>query len=497
MAAAAAKSVFDPSDARVAMARDGAWDLIDDLCGGTRAMQRAGQKWLPKEEGESLKAYRVRLARTQLYGALKDTLRRLRSKPFSEHVTLSEKLPDAIAAMEKNVDGEGQDLTQFAAQVFDDASKRGMTILFTTYPNLEVAGESEDQRATRINAQVSSTIQPYIVHIKAEDFLEAKSTPDPVEGRTITLFRYREWATVNEGDWGSKRVQRVRVLRPDSWELWEKDEQGQDKKVGGGSTSLKRIAIVPIYFQRTGFFCAEPPMLELAWCNLEHWQSNSDQKHILRFSRFGLLFYAGKARRKADGSDDDSAPVVGPSRWIEGPEGSTLNVVEPKGTAIAAGRQDVLDIEARMEVLGLAPLMERTGDVTATGRAMDESRMQSDIQSWIRSLELGLARAFALAAEWKNATLPAEFRVKIFSDFGISSRAAAEITAILQAKRDGLITHARALKEMQRRSMLGEDMNVEEEVEAAQNEAGTDGLTHDDAGDGEDPPEKRDPAAAA
>ena len=43
-----------------------AWELVDDLMGGTAAMKAAEEKWLPREEGESRKwaigRYRVDLS---------------------------------------------------------------------------------------------------------------------------------------------------------------------------------------------------------------------------------------------------------------------------------------------------------------------------------------------------------------------------------------------------------------------------------------------------
>ena len=57
--------VATPNAASMAMAQD--WTLIHDLMGGTRAMRSAGEKWLPREPGESPEAYRIRLGRTYLF----------------------------------------------------------------------------------------------------------------------------------------------------------------------------------------------------------------------------------------------------------------------------------------------------------------------------------------------------------------------------------------------------------------------------------------------
>lgn len=451
------------------------WDLIDDLCGGTRAMRAAGIKWLPQEEGESEKAYSVRLNRSFLYGGLKDTLRRLRSKPMSRDVTLHGTLPESISGIERNVDGEGQNLTQFASALFDDAAKRGLTHFLVSYPSLEKEGETPAQRKKRINAPVEAKIRPYFVHVKADAVLGWESEPDPVEGRRLTLVRIKECVSERDGEWGTKEIEQIRVLTPGRWEIYrQKGTQKTWLLHESGTTSMQRIPLVTCYFNRTGFMTAEPPLVDLAWLNVAHWCSSSDQNHILRFSRFGILFLKGETVKGKDGRE---TVLIGPSRLLRGKTDSDLKVVEGTGASIGAGRTDVLDIEARMEVMGLAPLMERTGDATATGRAMDESRSQSDIQAWIRSLEAALRTGFSYAAEWKKTDLASEFAVDIFNEFGISTRAAAEIEHLLRARLAKQITHARYLKEVQRRSVLGDDMNVEEEIDAVNNEVGSDGLT--------------------
>ena len=39
-----------------------------------------------------------------------------------------------------------------------------------------------------------------------------------------------------------------------------------------------------------GFMTAHPPLMDLAWLNLAHWQSASDQRHILHVARVPILF---------------------------------------------------------------------------------------------------------------------------------------------------------------------------------------------------------------
>lgn len=229
---------------------------------------------------------------------------------------------------------------------------------------------------------------------------------------------------------------------------------------------------------------AEPPLVELAWLNVAHWCTASDQSHILRFQRFGIIFSRGFSRK--DGSD---ANVIGPARWIAAEEANAdMKIVEGTGAALGAGRQDVFDVEARMEVVGLAPLMERTGDATATGRAMDESRTQNDVQAWIRQLEAALLRALEFAHKWVGQEMHPDQSVDIFNEFGISLRASEDIKNLLAMRMAGEITRRTFLSEVRRRAVLADSVDVDVELAEVEAETQLDGTTgleppHDHAND--------------
>ena len=132
-AASENKQVGEPIPAYEAMAEH--WELIDDLIGGTLAMQMAGEKWLPKEPAEELARYTVRLNRSVLFGAYRDTVKDLASKPFAKPVTLQGNMPEKLADIAANVDGEGANITQFARQLLTTAINRGLTHVLVDYPN--------------------------------------------------------------------------------------------------------------------------------------------------------------------------------------------------------------------------------------------------------------------------------------------------------------------------------------------------------------------------
>lgn len=483
-------TVATPSKARQDMSAD--WQMIDDLLGGTAAMRSAGTRWLPKEEAESESAYRVRLNRSFLYGALKDTMRRIRAKPFSQPVKLAKQLEGRLDGLDKDVDGLGSDLTQFADACFDSAQKRGLVHILVDYPDVSIPGETPEQRAARVTLAEEQAIKPYFVRITADDMLDWEHEQMPGQGLRPSMIRFREWITEPDGLWGKKLIEQIRVLRKTEWETYRYVDADKAWKVHKqGTNSLGVVPISTAYFARTGFMTAEPPHVELAWLNVAHWCTSSDQNHILRFQRFGILFSKGFTKKE---NGDDA--VIGPARWVHSESASAdMKVVEGSGAAISAGRQDILDVEARMEVMRLQPLMERVGDATATARAIDESSAQNDVQAWIRQLESALLSALGFAHKWVGSEQPKDQAVDIFSEFGLSQRAGDDIKNLLAMRMANEITHRTFLTEIRRRALLSDSVDIEKELLELEGTNTTDGNTGMPGASPTDPHNHADPTA--
>jgi hypothetical protein len=453
-----------------------AWELIHDLLGGTRAMRAAGEKWLPIEPMETKVAYNARLNRTVLFGAYEDTVNGLVVRPFSKGVSLSkpEGLHEQLAAIADNVDLEGAALTQFIAQAFRHAINYGIHHILVDYPKVTGQVTLADQRG--------SGIRPFWIHVTAPNLIGWSVERDPMSGsRRLTEIRIQETVTVSLSDFKQEKRKRIRVIRPKAWELWEQITEGVTKdtwiKIEDGVNTLGKIPLVTIYFDQTSGFMLGTPVLErLAWMNLEHWQSSSDQRNILRVARVGILF--------ASGFREDELPtlVIGPNFAIRTDNAeANLRYVEHTGSAIGAGRDDLRDLELRMEIFGLKPLMENVAQSTATGNIIAEAKPETTIQYWIRTAEEAFLKCYQLSAEWVGAELPKDFDIDIYNDFGITGRPASDIDNLLKmraATPTPLITHSTALTEIKRRGLLRDEFDVEQEVADVADEVGA--ITADD-----------------
>jgi hypothetical protein len=441
--------------------------------GGTLAMRDAGKVWLPQEDRESDINYRSRLHRSILYSGYESAIRRIAGKPFSKPVTLRgiETMPDRIQWMESDVTRDGCDLTQFARGVFEDAAAYGKTHFLVDYPNLS-------GRIT-VADEVDQSIRPYFAHIKCLDLIGWRHSQTESGATILDEIRFRDIKTAPSlvDPWMDEELRcvwrYVRTPEGVGWELYEKRQTQDDFDLveSGMLEGMPEIPLVTCYFKRTAFMEALPPLEPLAWMNLRHWQSSSDQSNILKHARVPMLAMTG-----VNAADKDKPTEIGVSRSLKSTNpDAKFYWVEPTGKAIEAGENDLRHIEEIMESLGAQPMQKRSGNVVATAKAIDESSVSNDAQAWIQAVENALTEGFWWAMRWlepRNPELPEDFGVDIYSDFAVLGQGRAEDIKALQTDVGaGRVTRVRYLTEVRKRGLYGEDMDPETESEAAESEA--------------------------
>lgn len=436
------------------------WDLIQDLCGGTVAMREAGEKWLPREPKEKLNKYDARLGRTVLANYFKNTIGNHSSRPFSKPVSFQEEVPLRLVSMQEDADLQGTDITQFTRQVFESAEMYGVCHVLVDFPKNNAKNLEEERVQTE-----KGELRPYFLRIDAPDLLRWKTVR--VGGKVmLDEIRFRDNSS-SEG-YDDKEVEKVRVYTRTTWELWEKREKtgggrlsGEWQKIENGTHTFGRVPLRSVYFCRTGFMTADPPLEDLAWMCLLHWQSSSDQRNILRFARLGLLFAAGVTEAEVN------KWAIGPNALlVSSDNASSLQWIEQNGKAIELGAEDLKDLEEKIMVFGMQPLLERFRNKTATAVLSDESRANSEIEAWVEALENMMTDCFRDALEWvdKSAKLPDKFRVNVFQDFGFSLKTIEEVKALIDMRKSGELSRQTFLEEMKRRMMLSENLDVAAEI---------------------------------
>lgn len=433
--------------------------MLDALLGGTSAMRKAKNRYLPRFPREDEASYSDRLGTATLFPAYERTVSILVGKPFSKPITYDETIPPRVAELLDDVDREGRNLHTFAASLAHDMLGYGFCgVLVDCPPSPTVLAG----RKPSVADERQAGIRPYFVHVRGQQILGWRERQ--VGGKKVlTQLRILESVQEDDGLFGVKDVEQVRVLYPGAWEVWRKVRiEGRETWVvyDQGTSSLPLIPFVPFYGKRTGFMTGTAPMLELGHANVEHWQSKSDQQTILHVARMPLLFARGMG-----GADI----VVSPHSIIEvDSEHAELKFVEHSGAAIEAGRMSLLDLEDRMRQAGAELLVIKPGDATTVQVHSENEQAKCDLQRMIEGLEDGLDQALDLMAQFLG--LPEGGNVQVYKDFGAATLEEASGDMLHRMQQTGALSHNTLLSELKRRGTLAAEVDPDEEMVAASKE---------------------------
>ena len=424
------------------------WPKIDALLGGTAAMRRAEKVYLPQQPNESNDDYAYRVKTSTLFPAFERTCGVMAGKPFSKELTLN-KVPAGVEQYLGDIDGQGRSLHAFASEVFTEAAVQygfgGILVDFT-----KTEGE-----AKTIADEKRLGARPYWVYVRHSQVLGYKVAN--VGGKLmLTQLRIAETAELDDGTYGTKAVNRVRVLTPGAWELWQEAGKAYEL-LESGVTSLGYIPFVPLYGVREAFMVGKPPLSALADLNIKHWQHQSDQDDSARFARKRLLVFTGV-------TNDDSITIASDSA-LKLPQGATAEVVQGSAESVTVGRTELEALEQQMIQTGAELLVATPGQRTATEASNDAEANKSSLQRIVENFEDALDLALQYTADWQKAGSGGT--VSLFKDFAAATLTDASAQLVVTMGQAGQITKETVLKEMQRRGVLSPDLDVENEASMA------------------------------
>ncbi len=429
------------------------WPMITALLGGTSAMRQAGKTYLPQWPNEDDRVYESRLKTATLFPAFSRTVEVLSGKPFSRPITPGKDVPPEILAMFDDIDLQGTNLHSFTANVFEEGIGFGLGGILVDYP------VAQDVKTLAEEKELG--IRPYFVRIDADNLLDYKSKR--INGReTLTHLRFLEHVSDPNptSEFSDKVIEQVRVLDIGMWRIFQQREQpvGGEKKwveVDRGVLNIDKIPFVPIYGNKLGFMLSSPPLSELAFMNIEHWQSKSDQQTILHVARVPILF----GRMLGD------APItVGASNAIvSADEKADLKYVEHSGLAIAAGRTDLQDLKDAMLQIGAELLVVKPGRTTVAQTMAEDESGTCALQRMVGDLQDSVNQAIQYLADWVK--IKQGGHISIFRDFGAATLAEASADLLQEMNISGSLSDETFFREVQRRGLISSEVKWEDEKE--------------------------------
>jgi hypothetical protein len=430
----AANKVRDQSDQMAKLSES--WDMVHALMGGTSAMRKAGKALLPKWPNEDDDFYKNRLGTATLHPVFRRTVLVNAARPFSKPPTVESAIPEDWL---HDIDLQGSAFPLFANSVLCDALAYGLTGILVEYPKAEGIKTQAEERA--------AGVRPYFVKYGPQTILGWK-----VDTKfDLTQLRLLESVEVDDGEFATATVEQVRVLEPGRWRTYRQNEKKDWVLFEEGTTSLGSIPFVFCYGIRVAFGHGHSPLLDLAFQNVEHWQSSSDQQTILHVARVPILV--------AIGFGDEDITIGASTAVATDNEGASLEFCEHTGAAIGTGRQSLLDLEERMRATGAELISQKQAQTTATQISAEGEAAKSTLQQIVEGFEESLATALGIMAEWVSRDKQAS--VELFKSFETLPDADAQ--TLSDAVSLGVISKETHFKELQRRDVISLDVDWEEE----------------------------------
>lgn len=433
--------------------------LVRDLEAGADVIRNASTTYLPMNPGEDAKNYAVRLARSPFHNFFGRTVEGLTGLVFSVDPKFGEDVPPVIQEQWENLDNAGTHGDVWLRMVFADALTAGHNCILVEYP---------DTGGVRLSRAEEAPLRPYWLLVRKDDIMSWRV--ETVDGRQVlTQVVIRETRWVPSGAFGERKQTRYRVLRNDrgdvTWELLEVNDRRQAVQVAAGAYPTQTE--IPLAEVTTSGYVAPlesvPPLLDLAYLNVAHYQQWSDYATSIHMTCVPILFGAGVPSR----DDQGQQIVVGPNSAVWSPDPTaTLSYTTHDGQALASCKQALDDLKSDMGTLGLAMLspQKRTAE-TAEAKRLDKSTADSALSVAARGLQDAVERALQFHANYLR--LPDGGSVEINRDFEGAALEPAVMTAYAALIGQGLPTRL-VLEMLQRGGRIADDVDLDElEMEMA------------------------------
>ena len=416
------------------------WGLIEDLKEGTYKIRSEHRKYLPQLEREVDDSYDRRLSRSNVVPFMQRIEKMLAGMLVRKPVRL-DGVSDLVREQLFDVSLEGDDLNVW---------------LYTTARTVISYGHC----GVLVDApKDGDKVRPYWVTYEPKNILGWRT--EVIDGvRQLTQLRLMEQVVEPDGKYGEKIVKQLRVLEPGRFEIHRKDKKGEYKLHDEGEMSIKdKIPFSVAYSNRVGYYESRSPLYDIAELNLKHYQIQSDLDNILHISSVPLLAVFGYPN-----SDEIT---TGPSEALSLPPESRMEYISPSSDSYESQFRRLEDLKDQINTLSLAAVLgQKLVGESAEAKRIDRSQNDSTMMVVAQQMQDLIDNCLKFHSEYLNE--PNAGSSFVNRDFVTARLEPQEIQSLLALFTAGTISQETLLTQLSSGEILGDDFDVEEEVEATQ-----------------------------
>ena len=416
------------------------WILIEDLMNGTYGMRKKHRRYLPQEPRELDESYDNRLARSVVPPYYQRLERMLAGMLTRKPVRLND-TSDTIREQLFDVDLQGNDLNVWTYETarkliryghvgtLVDAPSDGGRPYWCTYTPRQILGWRTEQRDGQ---------------------------------QLLTQLRLSESVSVPDGEYGEKVVEQIRLLTPGQYQIHQRQDDGEFKVIDEGTTSLDVIPFSVAYANRHGLMESRPPMEDIAELNLKAYQVQSDLDNQLHISAVPMLAFFGFPTAAEEVS-------AGPGEAIAFPSDGRAEYIEPDGRSFESQFRRLEQLAAQINELGLSAVLgQKLSAETAEAKRIDRSQGDSTMMVIAQNAQDMIDNCLQFHAQFIGQG-EAAGSCLVNRDFVGARLESADITALRELYTAGVITQETLLQQLADGEVLGDDFDVQEELDETAN----------------------------
>jgi len=409
------------------------WEIMKAVTEGTEYLRENSEAFLPLEPREDYDAYLARVNRAVFSPFTQRLIRAATGLVLRKPISLIGD-PYWTEMFKMDVDGCKSDLDEYARRLLMCSLTYGQSHILVDYPApggaVSLAEERQQNR------------RPYWIEVDPTNIYGWRLDRESNYGNLIQV-RLAEKAVLPDGDFGEKIYDQVRVIEPGRYRVFRKRETVEDlyEDDGGGYAgsmsspegakdyelaesgefSLGEVPLVSIYSGKVENLVSKPPLLDIAYLNLAHFQRQADLIHSLHVASQPMLVM--------EGYDDQTKDLAVSVNYAMATQpGNKIYYVEPASSAFDAQSAEIKELQMQMATLGISTLSQQKFVAeSADARRLDRVDTNSMLAMVSMELEQKLQKAFNLSAEYVGIEPP---EVKISRDFDIERLIGQDITAL-------------------------------------------------------------------
>ena len=409
------------------------WEIMKAVTEGTDYLRQNSEAFLPLEPREDYDAYLARVNRAVFSPFTQRLIRAATGLVLRKPITLTGD-PYWTEMFKMDVDGCKSDLDEYARRILMCSLTYGQSHILVDYPAPSGARSLAEERA--------QDRRPYWIEVDPTNLYGWRLDRETNYGNLVQA-RIAEKAVLPSGQFGEQVFDQIRVIEPGRYRVFRKKEQLEEmydvsdnssvgefevattqkdyKQVESGSFSLGEIPLVTIYSGKTDNLVSKPPLLDIAYLNIAHFQRQADLIHSLHVASQPMLVM--------EGYDDQTKDLAISVNYAMATQpGNKIYYVEPASSAFDAQSAEIKELQMQMATLGISTLSQQKFVAeSADARRLDRVDTNSMLAMVSMELEQKLQKAFNLSAEYVGIEPP---EIKISRDFDIERLIGQDITAL-------------------------------------------------------------------